>query len=209
MKSPYWLGACCWLLGGDIALPAAAQTPAASARHAEMRAGHEERRLERDSAQVERRDQREAARDAAAGDRRDPREFLREMREAREARGEGRPERLDDIQGTLEERRAKLQEKLTKRHETRAARAEAQRALLVDRFGPVRDNPALRNELRHHAWRLARLHRIQLLAVTEGRDPLKVRVEQLITKENARHEQAMQKFAKPALSATASQGGAR
>jgi len=202
MKSPHWLGAWCLLLGSAIALPVAAQKPAPSVRREERREQREERREHRDGARDERRDPYEAARE----ERREQREATRE---AREARGEGRPERLDDLQGTLEERRAKLREKLTKRRETRAARAEAERARLVERFGPAKDNPALRNELRHHAWRMARLRRIQLLAVTEGRDPLKVRVEQLMAKEVARHEQAMQRFARPAPSASAAQGGVR
>jgi hypothetical protein len=196
MKSPHWLGAWCVLLGSAIALPVAAQKPAPSGRRDDRLERRDERRAQHEAAREERHGQPDAARQ-------ERRDAMRELREAR------REERLDDLQGTVDERRVKLREKLNKMRESRPARAEADRARLLDRWGPVRDNPALRNEFRHHAWRMARLRRIRLLAVTEGREPLKVRVEQLIAKEDARHEQAMQRFSTPAPSASASQGGVR
>ncbi len=212
MKSFHWLGVL--LLGGALALPAAAQkSPVDQPAPAKPAAAKPvaERLTERQDKRAEKREQRGEQKDAAPGERKEGREEARAEREekreeALEARQERIEERLDEIRGTLDERRVKLAERLKKMHETRATRAAAERRHLMAHYGEVKDNPALANELRHHAWRMAKLHRMLLLATSEGRDALRPRIEQLIGKEMARHAKAMERFPKPAPAASGSTG---
>jgi hypothetical protein len=62
--------------------------------------------------------------------------------------------------------------------------------------------PAIRNELRVHAWRLARLTRVQSLAEMDNKADVVDRVDGLLAKENARHERRMAE-----LGAKAKDGG--
>lgn len=89
--------------------------------------------------------------------------------------------------GDVKERLAKLSEK-------REERTREHREQLKQRFGSALGMPAAREELEHHARRTARLDRALLLCETEtvkDKDKLKERIQKLIDKENARHEQAM------------------
>lgn len=55
-------------------------------------------------------------------------------------------------------------------------------------------HPSLKEELKRHARRLARLERIQAVATASKDDDTIDRVKKLIEKENARHEKWMSKF---------------
>jgi hypothetical protein len=105
--------------------------------------------------------------------------------------------------GDLKERLAKLSEK-------RGERTREHRERLKQRFGSALAMPAARQELEHHARRTARLERALLLCETEAvkdKDKLKERIQKLIDKENARHDQAMARLQSmpttPAASAAA------
>ncbi len=105
--------------------------------------------------------------------------------------------------GDVKDRLAKLSEK-------RDERTREHREQLKQRFGSALGMPAAREELEHHARRTARLERALLLVETEAvkdKDKLKERIQKLIEKENARHEQAMARLKSmpttPAASAAA------
>jgi hypothetical protein len=90
-----------------------------------------------------------------------------------------------------------LKERLSQLRERREERATEHRQELKARFGAVLAAPAARAELEHHARRMAKLNRAMVLAeteVTKDKDKLKERIQKLIDKENARHQQAMDRF---------------
>ena len=86
-------------------------------------------------------------------------------------------------------RRERAMERLKRPREAR--RGEHQDQIRQKWGGEAVRNPALRNELRAHAWRLARLTRLQSLAEAENNDAVIARIEALLAKENARHERRM------------------
>lgn len=90
-----------------------------------------------------------------------------------------------------------LKARLTELRERREDRAKEHREELKARYGAALGSPAAREELEHHARRLARLNRAMVLAETEvvkDKDKLKERIQKLLDKENARHQQAMDRF---------------
>ena len=103
-----------------------------------------------------------------------------------------------------------VKERLAKLSERRDERTREHREHLKQRFGSALGMPAAREELEHHARRTARLDRALLLCETENvkdKEKLKERIQKLIDKENARHEQAMARLKSmpttPAASAAA------
>jgi hypothetical protein len=77
------------------------------------------------------------------------------------------------------------------RHERRLARLRE----LRERYGSdLLKTPPVREELEHHAWRLARLKRMRELATEKKNDKLIAKIDQLEKKENERHEKAMNRF---------------
>jgi hypothetical protein len=78
--------------------------------------------------------------------------------------------------------------KSTERRSQRLARIRE----LKERWGAESlKQPNVQNELRHHAWRLARLKRMRELALEKKSDKLVARVDLLEQKENLRHDRAM------------------
>jgi hypothetical protein len=80
--------------------------------------------------------------------------------------------------------------------ETRAQRRRERRAALQQRFGlELLQRPPIRAELETHAWRVARLERMRVLAEAmtdaEKRKKTLARLEKLATKENERHERQL------------------
>jgi len=101
-------------------------------------------------------------------------------------------------------KKADVKARLAELEQRREERAKEHREELKARFGGTLATPSAREELEHHARRMARLDRALLLAeteVTKDKDKMKERIQKLIDKENARHEQAMQR-----LKSTASAG---
>jgi hypothetical protein len=107
-------------------------------------------------------------------------------------------------------KKADVKDRLAKLKDKRDERTREHREQLKQRFGNALGMPAAREELQHHARRTARLDRALLLCETENvkdKDKLKERIQKLIDKENARHEQAMARLksmpSTPAASAAA------
>lgn len=114
-------------------------------------------------------------------------------------RGPGRRgmrELFDELkQGKL--KKGDLKDRLGELKEHREDRAKEHREALKARFGAALATPAAKEELEHHARRMAKLDRAMVLAeteVTKDKDKLKERIQKLIDKENTRHEAAMDRF---------------
>jgi hypothetical protein len=108
----------------------------------------------------------------------------------------GMREMLDELKaGKL--KKADVKARLAELEQRRDERTKEHREELKARFGSTLATPSAREELEHHARRMARLDRALVLAeteVTKDRDKLKERIQKLIDKENTRHEQAMQRL---------------
>jgi hypothetical protein len=61
----------------------------------------------------------------------------------------------------------------------------------------------VQNEVRHHAWRMARLKRMRELALEKKNDKLVAKIDRLEQKENTRHERAMAREKMASLAGTA------
>jgi hypothetical protein len=109
-------------------------------------------------------------------------------------------------------KKEELKDKLAKLRETASQRRHEHRQALKNRWGTALTLPPVREELRHHARRMAFLNRALFLAQTEvaPKDKAKLveRIEKLIDKENDRHERAMERFKSmpPAPGAVAAPG---
>jgi hypothetical protein len=130
---------------------------------------------------------------------------------ARDGRGPGRHGMRDLLAELKSGKLSKgdLKDRLTELRDHREERAKAHREELKARHGAALAMPAAREELEHHARRMARLNRAMVLAETEvvkDKDKLKERIQKLLDKENARHQAAMERFkvGAPAGSAAAS-----
>lgn len=121
----------------------------------------------------------------------------------------GMRELFDELkQGKL--KKGELKDRLGALKERRDERAKEHREELKARFGAALAAPPAREELEHHARRMAKLDRAMVLAeteVTKDKDKLKERIQKLMDKENARHEKAMERLksspATPGASAAA------
>lgn len=95
-------------------------------------------------------------------------------------------------QGKL--KKADVKERLGKLRESAAERRQQHQRELKERWGVALAVPSVREELQHHARRMARLNRALLVAETEltkDKDKLVERIQKLIDKEQTRHERAM------------------
>ncbi len=87
--------------------------------------------------------------------------------------------------------------RLAKLETSRVEREAVHREELKARWGSALATPAAREELEHHARRVARLDRAMLLVETEvskDRNKLNARIEKLQTQEEARHQHAMERL---------------
>jgi len=124
----------------------------------------------------------------------------------------GMRELFDELkQGKL--KKGELKERLGALKERREDRAKEHREELKARFGAALAAPSAREELEHHARRMAKLDRAMVLVeteVTKDKDKLKERIQKLMDKENARHERAMDRLKSsptaPGASAAAAPG---
>jgi hypothetical protein len=130
--------------------------------------------------------------------------------EAREARGksaeahEQAPGQNRDDKDQRKERRddASAKDDDAVRDQTRAKRRLEHRISLRDRYGvELLQRPPIRAELERHAWRVARLERMRVLAEAihdeAKRKKTLARLDALATKENARHERHMEQLKNP------------
>jgi hypothetical protein len=122
----------------------------------------------------------------------------------------GMRELLDELKsGKL--KKGDVKERLGKLHDQREERMKEHREELKARFGATLALPAAREELEHHARRLAKLDRAMLLCETEtvkDKDKLKDRIQKLMDKENERHEKAMERLKSMPTTPAASAGPA-
>jgi hypothetical protein len=95
-------------------------------------------------------------------------------------------------------KKEELKDKLAKLHESAGERGKEHRHELGKRWNGALAMPAAREELKHHARRMAFLNRALVLAQTEAKDKdkdkLLERITKLIDKEDERHERAMERF---------------
>jgi hypothetical protein len=97
-------------------------------------------------------------------------------------------------------KKADLKDRLAKLRENQGERRKHHQGELKARWGATLAMPAVREELQHHARRMARLNRALFVAqteVTKDQDKLVGRIEKLIDKEQARHQHAMSRFRAP------------
>jgi hypothetical protein len=105
-------------------------------------------------------------------------------------------ELLDEL-GSGKLKKGDVKDRLEDLRKGRAERAKEHREELKNRFGSLLAQPAVREELENHGRRMARLDRAMLLCETEvkkDKDKLKERISKLITRENERHDKAMERF---------------
>jgi hypothetical protein len=114
-------------------------------------------------------------------------------REAPSEEAKGR--QLERVKRQAAERRAKRAERA--RDRKKALRKSMNKWL---KGGPI--TPEVREELRTHAHRVARLLRVQELAANRGDYDTVKRVERLVTRENSRHERFLRDFGRPPRPAT-------
>jgi len=108
-------------------------------------------------------------------------------------------------------KKAELKDHLAKLRENMAERRKHHQGELKARWGATLAMPAVREELQHHARRMARLNRAMLLAQTEltkDKDKVVERIDKLIDKEQERHERAMERFKSMPTTPAASAGPA-
>jgi hypothetical protein len=150
----------------DVAVPAAAQAP--SAKPAVKEAVKEKKEAVKEKA--------ENVREKA--------ENIREKREdGREKREEAREKREDG-----KEAHEEVGEKGGDRAERRKHRIEQLRKM----WGDSLSVPAVREEIKMHARRMARLRRMKELAVEAKKTKVVERIDSLITKEEDRHKKHME-----------------
>jgi hypothetical protein len=79
-----------------------------------------------------------------------------------------------------------------KRKETRAERRRDRRDEIKRKWGDLHTHPAVTNELRHHARRMAFLQRMRAVATDDSKDDLVTKIDELMEKEKARHDKKME-----------------
>lgn len=146
----------------DVAVPAAAQAPSAKPTVKEVA-----------------KEKKEAVKEHAENVKEKVKEKVEDVKEARERheaneRGEEAKEEAKENRGDRAERRKHRVEELRKM------------------WGDSLSVPAVREEIKVHARRMARLRRMKELAVEEKKTKLVERIDALITKEEDRHKKHME-----------------
>jgi hypothetical protein len=101
-------------------------------------------------------------------------------------------DKRDDLNKEANDKRTDLKEAEAKLRETRAERKKSDRAAVREKYGDLLTQPAVIDELRTHASRMARLNRIKELADDQKQTKITDRVNTLIDRENNRHDARMQ-----------------
>jgi hypothetical protein len=91
-------------------------------------------------------------------------------------------------------RHAKLIERFEERKRTMTERRKAAHDAIRRRWGTLVDQPPVREELRLHAMRVAKLERVKELAEADGKADLVARAALALERENTRHEKRMAAF---------------
>jgi hypothetical protein len=114
-----------------------------------------------------------------------------ERKEKKEERKEEREQRKEDKKEAREEAKEERQENREERQAKREERRKERRAKIKEKWGDLVKRPEVVNELKKHARRIARLNRLLALAEEAKKDDKKKKIEELIEKENKRHEARM------------------
>jgi hypothetical protein len=146
---------------------AAAQQPAATTPK-ERREDRQEKREDRQEKREERQEKRE-----------DAKEQREDAKERKEDKAEAKEEAKEERQEKREERKAKRQERVK---EIRA------------KWGDMVSRPPVRNELRNHAQRMARLNRARKVAEEAQKTEMVTRIDKLMEREKTRHQAAMDRL---------------
>ena len=93
--------------------------------------------------------------------------------------------------GTLDARLEALRLRVEERQKTLDARRQAERERIRIRWGSVVQQPAVVQALQLHAFRVARLERIQELAQVEAKPAVAARASKALDRESVRHERTM------------------
>ncbi len=134
---------------------------------------------------------RKARREAMRELRRARDEILRSHNTARRSFQKRDPEEVEALRKKVAKRTAKLRK-------DRKDRAKTNREKLAKIVGEDPLHPSVREELRSHAWRLARLNQLVYLAELDKKEKLGEKAKELIEKENESHDRRLKALlAKP------------
>jgi hypothetical protein len=135
----------------------------------------------------ERREDAKERREDAKERREDAKERREDAKERREDAQERREERREDGAGPTDEQRAE------RKKQREARRAEA-RDKAKAKWGDELKKPPVREELRRHVRRMARLARIKEIATEKKNDARVKKADELMERERARHQKRMEQL---------------
>jgi hypothetical protein len=135
----------------------------------------------------ERREDAKERREDAKERREDAKERREDAKERREDAQERREDRREDGGGATEEQRA---ERKKQRESRRAEAREKAKA----KWGDELKKPPVREELRRHVRRMARLARIKEVATEKKNDARVKKADELMERERARHQKRMEQL---------------
>jgi chromosome segregation ATPase len=175
------------LSAAALAATAPAQADDTDKARAEVKEEKKELKAERQQANEKLKDNRAELRNERKEAQQDLRSKQQELnKEAKQA--------SKQLNAEVKEEKKELSEALSKLRETRAERRKELRAELRQKYGANLQNAAIREELRTHASRIARLNQIKRIADAEEKDKIEDRAEKLIERENTRHEKQIAKL---------------
>lgn len=115
--------------------------------------------------------------------------------EERKARFDEQKKWRDEVRAKFKENPDKLGEWVKERGAKLGDRRTEHRETLKKLWGPLHELQPLRAEFRTHAWRMARLERMFVLAIEKKDAKLITRIEKLMDSEQTRHDQRLQALA--------------
>lgn len=137
----------------------------------------------------------------------------KEIKEAREKVREDKKElheaRKAGDAGAAEKAREDLKADRKELTEEQKERRKAHMAEMRAKWGAIQKMPGVREEMRMHASRMARLRRIDKIALEKKKDAVAKRAEAAMEKEKARHEKRMTELKAKGADAGAATGGAK
>lgn len=164
------------LISASIWLPGLAWGQTPKQQRAEVKKAVEEAKEARDEAKEARDD----AKDARLDVRKEAKEASQEMKEGLQDAKDAFKDWKKEVADEYREWRAKWPE-----------RRQTLRMQIREKWAGVIARTSARAELRTHARRMARLHRIQVLARAHDKPKVAQRAEKVRAKENARHDKKM------------------
>lgn len=162
-----------WLLALAAAASLALVSPGAGAQP------------DKKDARKEARDERKDARKDLKDAREDLKDAKKDLKEAVKDGGGADAQAIKEAKEDLKEARKKLKD-------SREDRRKAAKGALKAKWGDdLLKKPAVKNELRLHAQRMAKLRHMKRVADEAGKNQLEERIAKLIEKEQARHQARM------------------